>query len=266
MNADFIFLTVSCFIVITLATVVVRARYRREFLVNEGFVGLLYRRGKLVAAFAPGLYARWGTHFRLQCLDRRQVLLAVAGQEVLTADNVAVKLSVVLTTQLVDAAKAVQTADNHTGHIYSATQTAIRTAVAGATLEALLGQRVALGAQLRELVAPAAAALGVQIHAAEVRDVMLPGDLRKAFSETLKARQQGQAALERARGESAALRNLANAARLLEDHPALATLRFLQTLEAAEGRQTLVMNDLAPLLATHKTRGASDPGPSATEN
>jgi len=266
MNADFISLTVFCFIIITIATAVVRAKYRREFLVNEGFVGLLYRRGKLIAALAPGLYARWGTHFRLQCLDRRQVLLVVAGQEVLTADNVAVKLSVVLTTQLVDAAKAVLTADNPMGHIYSATQTAIRTVVAGVTLEALLGQRVAFAAQLRELVAPAAATLGVQIHAAEVRDVMLPGDLRKAFSETLKARQEGQAALERARGESAALRSLANAARLLEGHPALATLRFLQTLEGSGSRQTLVMNDLAPLLATLKTRGGSDSAPSSAEN
>ena len=98
------------------------------------------------------------------------------------------------------------------------------------------------------------------------RDVMLPGDLRKAFSETLKARQEGQAALERARGESAALRSLANAAHPLEGHPALATLRFLQTLEGSGSRQTLVINDLAPLLATLKTRGGSDSAPSSAEN
>ena len=72
-------------------------------------------------------------------------------------------------------------------------------------MEALLSQRVAIGAQLRELVAPQAEAIGVQVHAVEVRDVMLPGELRKAFSEVLKAKQEGQAALERARGESAAL-------------------------------------------------------------
>ena len=87
----------------------------------------------------------------------------------------------------------------------------VRTAVAGVTMEALLTQRIAIGAQLRELIAPMAEAVGVQVHAVEVRDVMLPGELRKAFSEVLKAKQEGQAALERARGESAALRNLANA-------------------------------------------------------
>ena len=157
-----------------------------------------------------------------------------------------------------------QAADNHAGHIYSATQTAVRSVVAGVTMEALLTQRVAIGAQLRELIAPQAEAVGVQVHAVEVRDVMLPGELRKAFSEVLKAKQEGQAALERARGESAALRNLANAARLIEGQPALATLRFLQTLEASDGRQTIFMNDLAALLPALKSRGANG-GESAAE-
>src|SRR3989442_857391 len=92
-------------------------------------------------------------------------------------------------------AKSVQAADNHAAHIYSATQTAVRTVVAGVTMEALLTQRVAIGAQLRELITPQAEAVGVQVHAVEVRDVMLPGELRKAFNEVLKARQEGQAAL-----------------------------------------------------------------------
>jgi regulator of protease activity HflC (stomatin/prohibitin superfamily) len=71
---------------------------------------------------------------------------------------------------------------------------------------------------------------------------MLPGELKRAFAEVLKARQEGQAALERARGESAALRNLANAARLLENNPALHNLRLLQSITAAgSAGNTLVM-------------------------
>jgi len=93
---------------------------------------------------------------------------------------------------------------------------------------------------------------------------MLPGELRKAYSEVLKAKQEGQAALERARGESAALRNLANAARLIESQPALVTLRFLQTLEASTSGKTFVMNDLAALLPNLSTRSIQpakpDPG------
>jgi regulator of protease activity HflC (stomatin/prohibitin superfamily) len=240
---------------------IVRARYRHEFIVTEGYAGLLYHEGKLVATLAAGRHVRWGKNFRVALVETRKTLLQVAGQEVLSADNVGVKLSVVLTTQIIDAAKSVQAADNHAAHLYSATQTAVRTVVVGVTMEALLSQRVAIGAQLRELIASQAEAVGVQVHAVEVRDVMLPGELRKAFSEVLKARQEGQAALERARGESAALRNLANAARLIEGQPALATLRFLQTLEASNAGQTFVMNDLSALLPALNARGAK-PSPS----
>ena len=179
-----------------------------EFIVTDGYAGLLYHEGKLVETLAAGRHVRWGKNYRIALVDTRKTLLQVAGQEVLSADNVGVKLSVVLTTQIIDAAKSVQAADNHAAHIYSATQTAVRTVVAGVTLEALLTQRVAIGAQLRELIAPQAEAVGVQVHAVEVRDVMLPGELRKAFSEMLKAKQEGQAALERARGERQARKRL----------------------------------------------------------
>jgi regulator of protease activity HflC (stomatin/prohibitin superfamily) len=265
MNSDQIFLLAFALVVAAIATFVLRSHYLREFFVNDSFVGLLYHEGKLVATLAAGRHTRWGTQYRLVQMDTRKTLLQVPGQEVLTGDNVGVKLSIVLTTQVVDAALSLQVADNYVGHIYSATQTAVRAIAAGVTLEALLGQRVAIGPQLRELIAPQAAAVGVQVHAAEVRDVMLPGELRKAFAESLKARHEGQAALERARAESAALRNLANAARLLEGHPGLATLRFLQTLEASEGRQTLVMNDLAALLPALKTRASSSSDSSSEE-
>jgi len=243
----------------------VRNRYRHEFIVTEGYAGLLYHEGKLTGTLAAGRHVRWGKNYRVALVETRKTLLQVVGQEVLSADNVGVKLSVVLTTQIVDAAKSVQAADNHAAHIYSATQTAVRTIVAGLTLEALLTQRVAIGVQLRDLVAPQAEAVGVQVHAVEVRDVMLPGELRKAFSEVLKAKQEGQAALERARGESAALRNLANAARLIEGQPALATLRFLQTLEASNAGQTFVMNDLSALLPSLSSRGAKPSTPEPEE-
>lgn len=250
-------------IVGSLAAGIVRARYRHEFIVTEGFAGLLYHQGKLRETLGAGRHVRWGNHYRIVQLDVRKTLLQVAGQEVLSSDNVGVKLSVVLTTQIVDAAKSALTADNHVTHIYSATQTAIRALVSGVTMDALLTQRIAIAVQLRELVAPLADAVGVAIHATEVRDVMLPGDLRKAFSEVLKAKQEGHAALERARGETAALRNLANAARLVDSQPGLATLRFLQTLGDAGGKQMVVMNDMTAFAPVAKARGAPRAGESA---
>ena len=114
--------------------------------------------------------------------------------------------------------------------------------VAAQPVEALLSQRLEIGKQLLAAVRPEAEKVGVTVHATEVKDVMFPGELKKVFTEVLKAKQEGQAALERARGESAALRNLANAARLMEDNPALQNLRLLQSITAAGAAgNTLVM-------------------------
>ena len=109
-------------------------------------------------------------------------------------------------------------------------------------VEALLGTRLNLGPRLLARVQPDAAKLGITVHAAEVKDLMFPAELKRAFADVLKAKQEGQAALERARGESAALRNLANAARLLDGNPALQNLRLLQTLTGAQAAgSTLVL-------------------------
>jgi regulator of protease activity HflC (stomatin/prohibitin superfamily) len=265
MTNEYITLFILTAVVALIATKVVRARYRHEFIVLDGFAGLIYHEGKLSETLAAGRHVRWGKHYRLALADVRKALLQVAGQEVLSADNVGVKLSIVLTTQIVDARKSVQAADNHTAHIYSATQTAVRAVVAGVTMDALLTQRVSIGEQLRELIAPQAEAVGVQLHAVNVRDVMLPGELRKAFSEVLKAKQEGQAALERARGESASLRNLANAARLMENQPALATLRFLQTLDNSNAGQMVVMNDMSAFAPVAKARVNPRAAPESNE-
>ena len=106
-------------------------------------------------------------------------------------------------------------------------------------VEALLAKRLDVGKQLLADVQTEAVKIGINVHSTEVKDVMFPGDLKKAFAEVLKAKQEGQAALERARGESAALRNLANAARLLESNPALQNLRLMQSIGAPGN--TLVM-------------------------
>ena len=128
------------------------------------------------------------------------------------------------------------------------------------TIEALLGQRLDLGAQLLARAQPEAAKVGVNVLAVEVKDVTLPNDLKRGFSDVLKAKQEGQAALERARGESAALRNLANGARVLEGNPALQSLRLMQSLTAAQnGGNTFVLGmpgGFVPLKASAKPASA----------
>jgi len=146
--------------------------------------------------------------------------------------------------------------------LYNNAQLAVRAVVGGVAVEALLNQRLEIGAQLLARVQPEAAKIGINVLAVEVKDVMFPPDLKRAFADVLKAKQEGQAALERARGESASLRNLANAARLLDGNPALQNLRLMQSLTAAHNAgNTLVLGvpgGFVPLRAGAPARNAEE--------
>jgi regulator of protease activity HflC (stomatin/prohibitin superfamily) len=217
-------------------------KLRRAFLVPEGYAGLLYQRGKFVGVLRAGEHIRWGRKFTLGVSDLRKTSVLVAGQEVLSADNVGLKASLLVTYQIVDPAKATHETQNWLGDLYNAAQIALRAVASGATIEVLLGQRLDLGTQLLARVKADAERIGINVLAVEIKDVSLPNDLKRAFADVLKAKQEGQAALERARGESASLRNLANAARVLEGNPALMNLRLMQSLSAAQnGGHTLVL-------------------------
>jgi len=219
---------------------------------------LLYHKGKFVEVLSAGHYVRWGRHFTLTAFDLRKASLFIAGQDVLTADNVSLKLSLFVNYQVVQPLKAAHETQSWYEDLYHATQVALRAVVGGVAVEALLNQRLEIGAQLLARVQPEAAKIGV--HSVEVKDVMFPADLKRAFAEVLKSKQEGQAALERARGESAALRNLANAAKLLEGNPALMNLRLMQSLSAAQtAGNTLVLcmpGGFVPL-----KNGKTDPSP-----
>jgi len=237
-------------------------KLRRAFLVSEGYAGLLYHKGKFVGVLGAGQHVRWGREFTLGVADLRKTSLPVAGQEVLSADNVGLKVSLLVTYQMVDPAKAVHETQNWLGDLYNAAQIALRATASGVTIEALLGQRLDIGAQLLAKVQPEAAKIGINVLAVEVKDVALPNDLKRAFADVLKAKQEGQAAVERARGESAALRNLANAARVLEGNPALMNLRLMQSLTSAQqAGSTLVVGmpgGFVPLKQSTRPAGAEN--------
>jgi regulator of protease activity HflC (stomatin/prohibitin superfamily) len=217
-------------------------KIRRAFIVPEGYAGVLYRKGKFVELLGPGRHIRWGRFFTIEAADIRKAFVTVSGQEVLTADNVNLKISVLLHYQVTDPIKATHETQHWHTDLYNIAQLALRAAIAVVPAEALLAQRLEIGAQLLARMQPEAAKIGVLVHAIDIKDVMFPAELKRAFSEALKAKQEGQAALERARAESAALRNLANAARLLDENPALMNLRVLQSLAAAQNAgNTLVL-------------------------
>ena len=242
MNDSFTFLVIAiAMLIVTVALLKIgKVRYVHD--VPEGYAGLLYHKGRFVEALGAGRHVRWGRFYSTHLHDLRKSSLLVAGQDVLTADNVGLKLSLLVNYQVTDPAKAAHETQNWQGDLYNGAQLALRAVVSGVAVEALLNQRIEIGAQLLARVQPEAAKIGINVHAVEVKDVMFAAELKRTFADVLKAKQEGQAALERARGESASLRNLANAARVLEGNPALMNLRLMQSLTAAQNAgNTLVL-------------------------
>ncbi|MFQ5505703.1 MAG: slipin family protein, partial [Planctomycetota bacterium] len=201
----------------------------------------LYRNGRFRRRLGVGGHWLPRFLFKAVVIDIRERTVSVPGQEVLTSDNLGIKVSLVLRYTVVDAEKAAHRVQAYEQALYARAQLALRAAMSRVTAEELLEKRLEIGAQLLEPVRAEAGGFGVEVHALEIKDVMLPAELRRAFAEVLRARQEGQAALERTRAETASLRNLANAAKVLEGNPSLLRLRTLGTVESAGKTGTIVL-------------------------
>jgi regulator of protease activity HflC (stomatin/prohibitin superfamily) len=215
----------------------------RSRIIREHERALRFRKGRLLAELGPGRYWLRPRIEELTVLETRRRQIVVAGQEVLTADRVPLKISLIAECTVVDVTRAVTVVEDFQKALYGRIQLALREAVAARDLDATLAERGELGATIRSLVAEPALAFGLELHQVQVRDFMMAGGLRDAYSDVVLAKQQGLAALERARGESAAIRNLANTAELMERHPGLMQLRLLQAVEAGTSNRIVIALD-----------------------
>ena len=202
--------------------------------------GLRFSRGRFTGVLPPGIYRHLSAYTRITKVDVRPVQVAVPGQEVLSGDGVAVKASVAATYRVTDPERAVLGSAQYQAAIYTEVQLALRAVISGLPVEELLARRGDLSAELKALAAGRLAAIGIELQDAAIRDLTLPGELKKIFSQVARARQEGLAALEKARGETAALRNLANAAQLIERNPHLMQLRLLQVLAQQPGNTVVL--------------------------
>jgi regulator of protease activity HflC (stomatin/prohibitin superfamily) len=175
---------------------------------------------------------RPGRRLEVDRVDLRLRWLVLPGQEVSAADVPGVRVSVALQWRVTDPVAFLDAATDAVESVRFAAQVAVRDVFATRTSEALVAARPELSEALGAAVTPAAATVGIGVERIEVRDVAAPFEVRRAQLALHTARQDGLAALERARGETAALRALANGAKVLADHPALLQLR---TAEAAAG-------------------------------
>ena len=221
---------------------------------------LKFVKGRFVDVVGPGLfwYSRRTTFFRK--IDTRPTHLTVSGQEVLSSDGVAIKASLLAVYRVADPKVAVLGVDDFAGAVHAQLQLSLRAVVAGSTAEDLLQKRNDIPAQLLAIAAPALAPIGLELQTASIRDLTLPGDLKKIFSQVVRAKQEGLAALEKARGETAALRSLANAAQMVQRNPQLMQLRVLQMLAQQPGHTVVfgMPNGTVPVPVSRDTRDIGD--------
>lgn len=203
--------------------------------------GLRFTRGRFKGVLGPGMYWYSAVLTQIHRVDIRPTRVAVSGQEVLTADGVAIKASIAATYRVTDPERATLGSENYQTAIHTELQLALRAVASSLPLDELLRRRAELPVQLKELAAQPLKQIGIELDDASLRDLTFPGELKKIFTQVVKARQEGLAALEKARGETAALRNLANAAAMIERAPSLMQLiRALQVLAQQPGN-TLVL-------------------------
>ena len=226
--------------------------------------GLDYRKGRFAGVLEPGQYRLWVFEGRaILKVDVRETALQVTGQEVLTADNVPGRLSLLVRYRVVDPAKAIHEVASFSDALHQATQLAARDAVVSMELEQFLAQRMTLGEGLTKTVADAAARFGVDVSLVAVKDAVLDADLRAAYQAKLTADQRGQAALIEARHKVATARAEANAAKVYTENPAVMANRQLDILQQAAqhgyGNHFVFLPDTVAEIARKLAAGGNAP-------
>ncbi len=192
--------------------------------------GLKYSNGRFVKIVQEGGYLIFKPFTSIEVVDVRPQFTVIAGQEVLTSDGIGLKFSIAVKYEIIDPVAAMQKVQGYSQALHIIMQVALRELVSAGNVDELLENRQSFDKLLVEKCEKQCEEFGLKLHFASIRDITFPGDLKKTFAQVVNARKEGQAALERARGETAALRNLANAATLLRDNPALLQLRAIQSV------------------------------------
>jgi len=202
--------------------------------------GLRYQKGKFAGILQPGVYCFSRLNNLIIKADVRPTYLTIPGQEILSEGNIPVKISLLARLRVFDLEKAYIKTDDWQGTVYLLLQLALRRSVALLALDEILKNRGDLAHKLLTENAEPLAELGIELLSVDLKDIMLSAEIKRAYAQVLLAKQEGIAALEKARGETAALRSLANAAKMLENNPALYQLRLLHSISEAKA-STLVL-------------------------
>ena len=213
---------IAVFVLFILATAI---RILREY-----ERGVIFRLGRLIAQKGPGLILLIPIIDQMVRIDLRTVTLNVPPQEVITKDNVTVRVNAVAYFRVVDPNKAVTEVENYLLATSQIAQTTLRSVLGKAELDALLSERERLNIELQQIIDEQTEPWGIKVSTVEVKDVELPADMQRAMSRQAEAERERRAKIIAADGEFQASEKLSQAAGIIGRHPATLQLRYLQTL------------------------------------
>jgi regulator of protease activity HflC (stomatin/prohibitin superfamily) len=193
---------------------------------------LLYRDGVLIDTLRKGLHVFWkGTgKVRWKTVDLREQVADVAGQEIMTADKVTLRVNLLVTYSVVDPLRSVTAVADAPQALYRDAQLVLRAAVGTRPLDALLSDKESVGGEVRETLVRRSAEYGIAVRSVGLRDIILPGDMKSLLNQVIAAQKEAEANLIKRREETAAARSQANTAKLLSENPLLARLKELEML------------------------------------
>ena len=220
-----------------------RLRCSRPSTIEAGHAGLFFKDGRHEATLAPGPHAFWKgvAKARILDVDLREQVVDVAGQEIMTADKVTLRLNAVVTYKVADPLKAVTTVEDYRQALYREAQLALRGVIGTRELDVLLSDKDAVARELDGIVRGRVAGFGVEVVALGIRDVILPGEMKDLMNKVTEAKKAAEAALITRREETAAMRSQANTAKILESSPTLMRLRELEVLEKVSEKANLTV-------------------------
>jgi regulator of protease activity HflC (stomatin/prohibitin superfamily) len=210
--------------------------------------GIVFRLGRLLPnPKGPGLFLLIPVVDRMVKVDLRTITLTIPPQEVITKDNVPVRVNAVAYFRIVDPKSAIVQIENYMVATSQIAQTTLRSVLGQHVLDELLSEREKINAILQGIIDESTAPWGIKVSIVEVKDVEIPSGMQRAMARQAEAERERRAKIINAEGEFQASERLKDAALVIEDHPIALQLRYLQTLLEIGGANSSTIIFPAPV-------------------
>lgn len=229
----------TMFVLIVLVVMFLSSAIR---ILNEYERGVIFRLGRIIATKGPGLIILIPVIDKMVRVDLRTVTLDVPSQDVITKDNVSVKVNAVIYFRVLAPEAAIIEVENYLYATSQLAQTTLRSVCGQVELDDLLSEREKINMQLQEILDKSTDPWGIKISAVEVKHIDLPEEMKRAMAKQAEAERERRAKVINAAGEFEAAQKLTEAAVVMGQHPITLQLRYLQTLNqiAAENNSTTI--------------------------